>query len=127
MLGFEAADAVFAAGIDVDHPESGSDAGRHSDIAVGDAPIAFDGFRICGRGIEAARDGRGLTADDEWENRERSSAVGERVREVVHDPPPPFARTGEAGRTTKPVPLALTSSAAASPIERTRRQRTSPR
>jgi hypothetical protein len=61
---------------------------RMPTLPVGNAPIAFDGFRICRRGIEAARDGWRLTADDERKHLKVRGPVGQRGEEVVHDPPP---------------------------------------
>ena len=45
-IGLKTTNFVLTAGIDIENPETGYRSGREPDIAIGDAPQAFDRFRL---------------------------------------------------------------------------------
>ena len=67
-------------------PKTLSLAGRNADVAVSDAPIAFDGRRVGGRGVETALDGGLLAARKAGEHRPTGAGIIERgVEEGLDD------------------------------------------
>jgi hypothetical protein len=89
VIGFETANLVFTTGIDIENPDTGYRSSRDPDIAIGDAPQAFDRFRVSCRRMKPSRYGGLLAARLKREHRHTGGGIAERgIQEMSHRSPP---------------------------------------